>query len=94
MSVFYCNGLKNYSNDQINVTPIRIAINNDCKFTSILILNSVISFLKRPVTFTYHDEYLAGPDGNWSGVYGDLIHNRSDIFFRIITRLNLFRVSV
>ena len=79
MSVVYCQGLKNSSHDQINVSPLRIALFNDCRLTSTLILNSVIIGLKRPFKITYYDKFVSGPDGNWSGVYGDLIHNRSDI---------------
>ena len=79
MSVVRCRVLKNFSHDQINLTPIRIALYNDCRFTSDLVLNSVISGLKRPVILTYHDLILSGSDGNWTGVHGDLIHNRSDI---------------
>ena len=90
MSVFYCKGLENFNYDKINVTPIRIAVHNDCKFTSVLILNSVISGLKRPYKFTYHDDFLSGSNGNRTGVYGDLIHNRSDIYANM-NSVNLFR---
>ena len=90
MSVEYCQGLKNFSHDQINVTPIRIALFNDCRFTSILILNSVISGLKRPFIFTFHDKIISGSDGNWSGLHGELIHNRSDIMGSL-NSINLFR---
>ena len=79
MSVVHCRGLKNFSHDQMNGTSIRIALLNDCRFTSDLVLNSVISGLKRRVKFTYHDKFISGSDGNWSGIHGDLIHNRSDI---------------
>ena len=92
MSVVHCQGLKNYNHDQINVTPIRIAIHNDCKRTSVLILNSVLSGLKRPYKFTYHDEIISGSDGNWTGIHGDLIHNRSDIYANF-NAINLFRFN-
>ena len=93
MSVFQCPGFKNFSHDQLSLTPIRIAIHNDCKFTSVLILNSVISGLKRPVTFTYHDKFISGSDGNWTGIHGDLIHNRSDIY-TYYSSVNLFRFNL
>ena len=92
MSV-YCQGLKGFKEDKMNQTPIRIAINKGCKFTSVLLLNSVISGLKRPATFTYHDEMFSGSEGNWSGVYGDIIHNRSDISGNY-NSVNLFRFKL
>ena len=90
MSGAYCPGLKNFSFNQINQPSIRIAMYHDCKVTSNLILNSVISGLKRPFTITYHDKFLSGSEGNWTGIHGDLIHNRSDISANF-NSINLFR---
>ena len=93
MSVEYCQGLKNFSHDLKNVKPIRIALFNDCRFTSILILKSVISGLKRPFIFTFQDKIISGSDGNWTGIHGNLMHNRSDIMGSL-NSINLFRFNM
>ena len=44
-----------------------------------IILNSVLNTLKRPYRLTFHEPIVSESSGQWSGVFGDLIHNRSDI---------------
>ena len=78
MSLALCPGLINSSYD-VNLRPVRISVLSDCNLFSPLILNSVINAIKRPYRLSLHNNIISGSRGQWSGVLGDLIYNRSDI---------------
>ena len=79
MSTIACPGYKNFSYEQGDLPPVRIALINDCPLISTLVLNSIISSLKRPYVLSFHKTYGTIVDGKWTGMYKDLIDNRSDI---------------
>ena len=81
MSTIMCPGFKNISYEQGNLPPVRIALLNGCPLIStiLLVLNSIISSLKRPYVFSFHKTYGTIIDGKWTGMYKELVDNRSDI---------------
>ena len=79
MSVI-CPGIINSSFENVNLTPFRIILLTDCRLFSKFLINSVIKAIKRPHIIFYQDTYGAYKDGNWTGAYGELVGNRSDLF--------------
>ena len=79
MSTIMCPGFKNFSYELDGLPPVRIALLNDCPFISTLVLNSIISSLRRPYVFSFHQTFGTIVDGKWTGMYKDLADNRSDI---------------
>ena len=78
MSINQCQALKNSSHHD-NISRIRIAMLNDCKFISIEILLSVIESLRMPYTLTFHKTFGTVSDSGSTGLIGDVVTNRSDI---------------
>ena len=79
MSSAMCPGIINASYDNDKLPPIRISLFLDCKRLSTLVMNSIITAIKRPYKLLFHNNTAERPNGQWLGVFGDLIHNRSDI---------------
>ena len=51
----------------------------NCNKISTLVVNSLLNAIQRPYTLSFHNGKVGKSRGQWSGVYGDLIHNRTDI---------------
>ena len=79
MSSAICPGIMNASYDNNNLTSIRISMLVDCKRLSTLVMNSIINAIKRPYRLLVHNSTAERSNGQWIGVFGDLINNRSDI---------------
>ena len=79
MSSAICPGIINASYDNDNLAPIRISLLVDCKRLSTLVMNSIITAIKRPYKLLFHNNTAERSNGQWLGVFGDLIHNRSEI---------------
>ena len=74
MSAVLCPGLSNISYDNVNFPVVKISMFVNCKRMSTLVLNSVLNAIQRPYSLSFHN----GNRGKWSGVYGDLMNNRTD----------------
>ena len=80
MSAVVCPGLNHYSYDNVNFTVVRISMFVNCKMMSTMVLKSVLNAIQRPYSLSVHNgKGGKSPGGQWSGVHGDLIHNRTDI---------------
>ena len=82
MSSAMCPGIINASYDNVTLSIIRISLFVDCKRLSTLVMNSIITAIKRPYKLLFHNNTTERLNGQWLGVLGDLIHNRSDISIR------------
>ena len=79
MSAVLCPGLNNISYDNVNLPVVRISMFVNCKRMSTLVLNSMLNAIQRPYSLSFHNGNRGKTPSQWSGVYGDLIHNRTDI---------------
>ena len=75
-----CPGLINSSyNDNNNAyAPLRIAVIDGCHLTRVIYLNYIIKALKRSYFLTYCHSYGEVVNGEWNGIIGELVSNRSD----------------
>ena len=71
MSVQVCPGLINSSYEHVNLPPVRIVLLSDCQLLSTLVINSIISAIKRPLELTFRDNFI--------DIFMDILNNKSDI---------------
>ena len=74
-----CPGLINSSDEYGNKTTLRIAVLNDCYFTMVNYFNDIIKAIKVPFILTHCDGYGQQVNGEWTGIVGELVSNRSDL---------------
>ena len=74
-----CPGLiYNTSYDNSDKEPLRVAVLAGCRLTEVKVFNIIIKAIERPITLTYHQNYGKEDNGQWNGIIGELINNRSD----------------
>ena len=73
-----CHVLKNSSHND-DIPPLRIALYDNCKLTSIDLLNSLTDSLKMPYILTFHPTSKKVYNNGWTGILGDIVDNNSDI---------------
>ena len=74
-----CPGLINSKDEYSNKTSLRIAVLKDCYFTLVDHFNDIIKALEMPFVLTHCDGYGEQVNGQWTGIVGELVNNRSDL---------------
>ena len=74
-----CPGLiYNSSYDNGDIEPLRVAVLDGCRLTQVDDFNIIMNTIKRSFVITYCDNYGEKVNGEWNGIMGELVNNRSD----------------
>lgn len=85
-----CPGLNLSKNVTNNLPPLRVAFSKVCTFFRPKIFKILIDKLKMPYIVKQYDSYGTKMNGQWTGIIGELVANRSD-FTPSVAALNYDR---